>query len=260
MELIDIGINLMHNRYHSDRDKVIANAIESNVKKMIITGTTLWNSKSALIRAKKHPNILYSTLGVHPHNARDFSDETIKEFRTLGKEKEVVAIGECGLDFDRDFSPREAQKICFEEHLKLACELELPVFLHERESFKDFIIILEKYKNKLKNSVVHCFTGNKEELEKYIELDLYIGITGAVLDERRSHLKEIIKLIPSNRLMIETDGPFLLPKSLKKLSSTRRNEPAFLVPIAKEIAFYLDKTYDELVNITTKNAKDFFNI
>jgi TatD DNase family protein len=258
--LVDIGINLMHDRYKNDRDEVIQRAINSGVTKMIITGTTLWNSKSALEKAKKHNEILYSTAGIHPHNAKDCNENTINELKKLASHKEVVAIGECGLDFDRDFSPRDIQEYWFEEQIKLACELNLPLFLHERESSEKFIEILSKHRNNFKNAVVHCFTGKASELKKYLEMDLHIGFTGAICDSRWTHLKELVKKIPIDKLMIETDGPFLLPKDMKNKPKDRRNESSFLPHILDTIASCIGKSSKEIAEITTNNAINFFNL
>lgn len=260
LNLTDIGINLMHSRYHKDRDEVIKRASEVGVTKMIITGTTLWNSKSALVRSKKHNGTIFCTAGIHPHNARDCSNEVINELRSLANNKEVVAIGECGLDFDRDFSPREVQEKWFEEQIKLSCELKLPLFLHEREAHKRFSDILENYMQDIKHAVVHCFTGTAHELDKYLEMGLYIGITGAICDDRRSHLKNLIRKIPLDKLMIETDGPFLLPRDIKPKPEDRRNEPAFLPHILKTIAECMGRTPEEIGKATTDNADKFFNI
>lgn len=258
--LIDIGVNLMHERYKNDRDEVIQRSIESGVTKMIITGTTLWNSKSALEKAKKHQGVLYSTAGIHPHNAKDCNENTINELRKLASNKEVVAIGECGLDFDRDFSPRDIQEYWFEEQIKLACELNLPLFLHDRESHSRFLEILSKYKGKFKNAVVHCFTGSAPELKKYLDMGLYIGFTGAICDNRWTHLKELVKKIPIDKLMIETDGPFLLPKDIKNRPKDRRNEPSFLPHILDTISSCIGKSSKEIGEITTNNAISFFDL
>lgn len=152
---------------------------------MILTGTSLKGSRESVKFAKKYPNILYSTAGVHPHNAKDYDEYTHKELRKLAKNKEVVAIGECGLDFDRMFSPREKQEYCFEQQLELAREFNMPLFLHERSAHKEFVEIMKKHEDLKSQSVVHCFTGNEEEVKEYVEMGFYIGITGWICDERR---------------------------------------------------------------------------
>ncbi|MFN8577303.1 MAG: TatD family hydrolase [Candidatus Sericytochromatia bacterium] len=260
MQLIDIGINLMNSRYHKDRDDVIKRAKESGVFKMIITGTTIFNSKSAIVRAKKHPKSIFSTVGIHPHNARDCNESIINEMKSLSKNSEVVAVGECGLDFDRDFSPRDIQEKWFEEQIKISCELNLPLFLHEREAYKRFIHIMSKYENKIKESVIHCFTGTEYELKAYLEMGFYIGITGAICDERRNHLKQLVKMIPLDKLMIETDAPFLLPRDLKDKPVDKRNEPCYLPHILNTIANIIHEEPENLANITTKNAEKFFRL
>lgn len=260
MEIIDIGINLMHPKYQDDRQAVIDRAVEAGVTKMIITGTTLKNSQTGLNIAKNYHGILYSTAGIHPHNAKDCNQNTIEEIRKLALNKEVVAIGECGLDFDRDFSPRDIQKKWFIEQLKLAIELDKPVFLHEREAHESFVEIISEYAPKLKKAVVHCFTGNLKEVNKYLDMGLYIGITGAICDKRRIYLEDIVRKIPLNKLMIETDGPFMLPGNMKDRPSDRRNEPSYLPYVLKKIADSLNRSTEEIANSTRKNTIEFFGL
>lgn len=261
MKIIDIGINLMHRSFNDDREQVMQSAIEAGVSPLIITGTSERSSSLAAKYASQYPGKLYSTAGVHPHDAKSCTQDTMKNLENLAKKDCVVAIGECGLDYNRDFSPRDVQRKCFEAQIELACKTGLPLFLHERDAFEDFYKILEKYKTDIPNMVVHCFTGRKDELQAYLSLGCYIGITGWICDERRGkHLLDLVKLIPQNRLMIETDAPFLTPRNLDEKPKNGRNEPKYLVHILDELAYYLDEDIEDLAEQTYKNTKRFFKI
>lgn len=207
--LIDIGANLAHKKFSSDFGEVISRCLDpsNNVRKIIITGTSLASTRRAIELAKTLPEILYATAGVHPHDAKTWTPQVAAEIRNLVKRNPgvVVAIGECGLDFDRNFSTPEAQVQAFRAQLELACEMELPVFLHERAAFKEFYEILREFRPRLSGGVVHCFTGTGVELDAYLRLDMHIGITGWICDDRRGKdLRKLVSRIPMERLMIET--------------------------------------------------------
>lgn len=257
--LVDIGINLIHRSFDHDRKELINRAIAANVTQMVITGTNLATSRKAQHLASEYPKVLYSTAGIHPHNARECDERTISILTGLAKHKEVVAIGECGLDYNRDFSPRPVQDKWFEAQIELACQLKKPLFLHERDAYNRFVEILKGYQNQLTYAVVHCFTGNAQELMTYLDMGLYIGITGWVCDERRgTHLRELVRKIPLDKLMVETDAPFLTPRDLNPKPKDNRNEPSYLPHILKTIAKCLNKPYEEVALATTNNAKMFF--
>lgn len=259
-QIIDIGINLLHRSFDNDRQQIILDAKTQNITPLIITGTSVKSSIEASEYANSFPNLLYSTSGVHPHNCKGCNSKTISKLKQLALKPQVVAIGECGLDYDRDFSPRDVQRKWFEEQIKLAIELNMPLFLHERAAFDDFKSILNSYKltNKV---VVHCFTGNLKELTSYLDRGCYIGITGWICDERRGkHLKDLVKIIPLNRLMIETDAPFLTPRNMKVKPKNNRNEPIYLRHILNTIAECINIDANELARSTTKTTKEFFNI
>jgi TatD DNase family protein len=261
MQTIDIGINLINKRFQSDVNDVVQRAKDKGVNPMILTGVSLVVSQKSVQLAKKFPQILYATAGVHPHNAKDWDKMTAEHIKALTLLPEVVAVGECGLDFDRDFSPRPVQESCFRAQLDLAIAVKKPLFLHERAAHERFMAIVSDYKNQLPKAVVHCFTGTLAEAKTYLDNGFYIGITGAITDERRfSDLKEIVKYIPSDRLMIETDAPFMLPKNLPRAPADRRNEPAYLPFVAEYIANCLGKTTAEVAETTTQTAKSFFGI
>jgi TatD DNase family protein len=260
-ELIDIGVNLDHASFEQDREQVIERAEAAGVSGMVLTGTSIKSSQGVLKLAQAYPGQLYATAGVHPHNARQCNTQTIQDLRKLAAHSEVVAIGECGLDFNRDFSPRPVQERWFEEQVALACELKMPLFLHERDAHQRFSEILATYRSRFEFAVVHCFTGTRQELQKYLEMDLYIGITGWICDERRGlHLRELVRYIPLDRLMLETDAPFLTPRDLKIKPREGRNEPAFLPHIMRTVATCMSKSPNQVAHSTTKTARKFFNL
>jgi TatD DNase family protein len=259
-EIIDIGVNLAHRSFHSDRKEVIARAISAGVRTMIITGTSLATSEAAVRIAREYPNHLFATAGVHPHDSRNCTDATVTELRRLAASDGVVAIGECGLDFNRDFSPRPMQEKWFEAQVALAEELQRPLFLHERDAHVRFSEILKRSRNSVP-AVIHCFTGTREELRAYLEMGLHIGITGWICDERRGlHLRELVKEIPLDRLMIETDAPFLTPRNMPMKPKDSRNEPAFLTHVLETLADYLGKSPAFVALETTRTANKFFRI
>ena len=261
MDLVDIGINLTHRSFDRDRDAVIARGAAAGVTTLVITGTSAADSKSAanLARATRS----FSTAGVHPHHASECDASTITTLRALAAEPQVVAIGECGLDFNRDFSPRDVQERWFEAQLELAAELALPVFLHERDASERMLAILTRHRPRLAGGVIHCFTGTRATVERYLALDLHIGVTGWICDERRgASLVDAASAIPPERLMIETDGPFLLPRAYlpgsPKPLDGRRNEPAFLPAVVTGLARATRRDELEIATETTRTARRFF--
>jgi TatD DNase family protein len=260
VEWLDIGVNLGHRQFNRDRDAVLDRARAAGVTRLIITGTNLRASREALVLAGARPGVLWCTAGVHPHNAREFGADTVGELRELLARPAVVAVGECGLDFNRDFSPRPAQERCFEAQCRLACDTDRPLFLHDREAHERFLAILKTYRPHLKRGgVVHCFTGTTAELRAYLDLDLHIGITGWICDERRGrHLRTLVRDVPRDRLMLETDAPFLLPRDLEPAPQDRRNEPAFLPHVAQAVASCLAVRTEQVAETTTATARAFF--
>jgi len=228
---------------------------------MVITGASREHSPKALALAQAHPGELFATAGVHPHHASEYTAECDAEMRALHAHPEVVAVGETGLDFFRDFSPRPMQRKAFERQLEIAVATGKPLFLHQRDAHADFMAIMKSFDGKLGPAVVHCFTGTREELFDYLDNDWHIGITGWLCDERRgAHLRELVGSIPANRLMIETDAPYLLPRNLKPMPKDRRNEPAFLPHIAEELARDRGEEAYAVSAMTTANANAFFRL
>lgn len=259
--LVDIGVNLTHRSFHADLPDVIARALAAGVDRMIVTGTSTWGSRAAAELARAHPGTLFSTAGVHPHHAKDTDDDTIPALAALLAEPFVVAVGECGLDYDRDFSPRDVQRSCFAAQLRLAAELQRPVFLHERAARADFTEIMREHIGSVPAAVIHCFTGTEAELEAYLELGLHIGITGWICDDRRgTHLRDLVASIPEDRLMIETDAPFLLPRDLRPKPKNRRNEPAFLPHVLEAVASAAGRPAEAVAAASTRVTEAFFGL
>jgi TatD DNase family protein len=253
MRLVDIGANLTHAAFREDLDAVLARARQAGVETVIVTGTAVEESRHASSLG------LPFTAGVHPHHAKDFTQGTIDGLRELAKNPRCVAVGECGLDFNRNYSPHPAQEDCFVAQLQLGIELGKPLFLHSRDAHPRFSQILSSYKPA--KAVAHCFTGEREELRAYLDLDLYIGITGWICDERRGkHLFELVREIPRDRLLLETDSPYLTPRDMKPQPKARRNEPAFLPHILKTVARALGRPAEEVATETTRNASTLFSL
>ena len=266
MPLIDIGANLTHDSFDRDRDAVLRRARDAGVARMIVTGASREHSPKALALAQAHPGMLFATAGVHPHHAVEYTEECDAELRALHAHAEVVAVGETGLDYFRDFSPRPAQRRAFERQLQIGVDLAVagvgkPLFLHQRDAHADFMAIMKQFDGRLGPAVVHCFTGTREELFDYLDQDWHVGITGWLCDERRgAHLRELAKSIPARRLMIETDAPYLLPRTLSPAPKDRRNEPAFLPHILAELARDRGEDPAATAAATTATAEAFFRL
>jgi TatD DNase family protein len=257
--LIDIGVNLTHASFDADRDAVLARARDAGVVQMIVTGSSGRSSQQALELARAQPGRLFATAGVHPHHAAELDAPLIDELRRLARAPEVVAVGECGLDYFRNLSPPAVQRAAFARQLQLACEIGKPVFLHQRDAHADFVAILGEHVRALKGGVAHCFTGGTAELEAYLALGMCIGITGWICDERRGmHLLPLLPAIPSERLLLETDAPYLLPRDLRPVPAARRNEPAYLAHIAAHVARARAQSADELAAESTAAARRLF--
>ncbi|MFY8326915.1 TatD family hydrolase [Pseudoalteromonas sp. ZZD1] len=252
--LIDAGINLTNHQFDGHHEAVIARAKAENINQMLLIGCDIPSSQQALNLAKKH--LLLATAGVHPHDAKTADQQLEQQLRLLAAQPEVVAIGECGLDYNRDFSPRDTQRSVLTRQLKLAEQLNLPVYLHERDASEDMLKILKQHKIR---GVLHCFTGDESALAQYLELDLYIGITGWVCDERRGQeLQQLIPSIPLERLLLETDAPFLIPRTIKPKPKSRRNEPSYLPYVCQTIATLKGLDFATVAKQTTLNFQQLF--
>lgn len=261
MDLIDIGCNLTHDSFEADRATVIEDAFAASVVQMVVTGASAQGSEAALELARQWPGRLFATAGVHPHRASDYDAETDALLRELAAHKHVVAAGETGLDYFRDFSPRPDQQQAFEAQLQIGVDTALPLFLHLRDAHEDFHAILKSRRDELTDVVVHCFTGSREELHAYLDLDCHIGITGWICDDRRgTHMQEFMRDIPSGRLMLETDSPYLKPRNLKPRVRSHRNEPRWLPWILSTLAACRNEHPEDLARTTTTTARRFFKL
>ena len=259
MELIDIGANLTHDSFAADLDLVMSRALRAGVRRQIVTGADVASSRAAAKLAELHPAHLRSTAGIHPHHAAGYCAGRRAELEELLQHPHVVAAGECGLDYFRNVSPPEAQRRAFAAQLEIAAAANKPVFLHQRDAHGDFAAILADHIGALHGGVAHCFTGGLAELDAYLGLGLYIGITGWVCDERRGlQLREAVPRIPLQRLLVETDAPYLLPRDLTPKPKSRRNEPAFLPHVAQTVAQLRGERIEVLAAATTRNAETLF--
>lgn len=257
--LVDIGLNLTHESFATDRDAVVARANAAGVTRMLITGSTVASSKEALALARHDPARLRCTAGIHPHHAIDYNEDAGATLLELLRQPEVLAAGECGLDYFRNFSPHEAQVQAFHGQLELAGQVGKPVFLHQRDAHDAFLGIVKEHWPRLAGGVAHCYTGGPSEARSYLDLGLYIGITGWICDERRGQeLRQAVRYIPGDRLLVETDAPYLVPRDLRPQPRSRRNEPQFLPHIVRRLAELKGDSPEELAATTTRNALALF--
>jgi TatD DNase family protein len=257
MQMVDIGANLTHSSFREDLDAVLERARAHGVAQVVVTGTSVEDSRRAVALADAHG--LYATAGVHPHHARECDGGTLPALRELARHPRVVAVGECGLDFNRNYSPHPDQERWFEAQLELGRELGKPLFLHSRDAHPRFAVLLRQHR--IDKAVAHCFTGEGPELRAYLDLGLHIGITGWICDERRgTHLLELVKEIPRDRLLVETDAPYLTPRDLRPQPRARRNEPAHLPHILRAVARARGEAPEALAEATTRNARALFGI
>ena len=252
----DIGVNLFCKQFPNP-EQIINDALQSGVT-CILTGTDPKENRQIDTFINNHQ--AYGTVGIHPHNADSTRDKDYLEIENIAKtNNKIMAIGECGLDFDRMFSTKENQIKCFEKQIEIAETLNMPLFLHERNAVEDFIKVLSNHKEICKKSIVHCFTGNTETLKKYLSMGCYIGITGWICDSRRAKdLRQAVRYIPLDRIMIETDSPFLTPKNIQGLSKT--NYPQNVKYVAKELAMHMGVPENILISKAKENTEHFFSI
>ena len=261
IELVDVGVNLTNKSLHKDIEAVMARAHEAGVMQMVVTGTSIAESRQAIELCAHYPERLVSTCGVHPHHASEWQQDSRALLENMARQSCVRAIGETGLDFNRNYSPQAAQEIAFQQQMELAATLQMPLFCHQRDAHQRFVAMLREYRGDLDRLVVHCFTDSREALTDYLDLDCYIGITGWICDERRGlELQQMVKLIPDNRLLLETDAPYLLPRNIRPRPSSRINEPAYLPHILDAVAFHQGKTVELLARQSLQNSRAFFDL
>jgi len=260
-DLVDIGANLTHDSFDHDRDAVIRRALEAGVRRMIVTGASANGSVQALELARAQPGLLYATAGIHPHHASEFTPASAAQLARLAGNRETVAVGECGLDYFRNFSPVPKQREAFAGQLAIAAEVRKPAFLHQRDAHADFIAILREYHGELTGGVAHCFTGSCTEMDEYLEMGLYIGITGWICDERRGHdLQAAVPHLPLDRLLLETDAPYLVPRDLPVKLAGRRNEPCVLPHVLQTVARLMRRDLAEVAMAATRNTEILFKL
>ncbi len=259
--LVDIGANLTHESFRHDFPALLSRAAEAGVTHCIVTGTSVGASAGALQLARAHPQRLWATAGIHPHHATELNAEAVRELAALAQHPQVVSVGECGLDYYRDLAPRKAQWRAFAAQLDIAVECGKPVFLHERDAHADFVALVRDYRPRLSGGVAHCFTGGPAEIETCLSLDLHIGITGWICDERRGQaLREAVRRLPLERLLVETDAPYLLPRDLHPQPAARRNEPAFLPHVIRALAHWSGHEPEAVAAAATENAWRLFRL
>ncbi len=256
IDYYDIGLNLFCRQF-PDPEKIIAGGAAAGVC-CILTGTD--RKENRLIDGFVRKHDAYGTAGIHPHNADQAGKEDFEQIEQLVRGNErIVAVGECGLDFDRMFSTRENQIRCLEKHIVLAERLEKPLFLHERAAADEFVRRFKKHPEMCKRSVVHCFTGDRRTLEQYLSMGFSIGITGWICDDRRGkELREAVRVLPLDRVLIETDAPYLTPRNVPGLGRT--NVPENIVYVARELAEYMKVEEEELILHARENTERIFRI
>lgn len=258
LELTDICCNLTHESFDDDRPAVLERARTAGVTRFLLAGASLEESRACIALARQYPDC-WAAVGVHPHQAQAWAPDSAATLREWCRDPRVVAVGECGLDYFRDLSPRPAQQQAFLEQLELAGELGLPVLLHNRDADADFLRLFDAAAARPPRAVLHCFTGGRELLHACLERGMHIGITGWLCDERRGQaLRDAVADIPLDRLMLETDAPYLLPRTLRPRPVTRRNEPMWLPHIAEQLAQALNLEPAELAARTQACAREFF--
>lgn len=259
MRIIDSHCHLDDKTYKTSLDKVLANAAQNEVLAMLCIGINLKSSLACIKLAEAHANI-FATAGLHPHDAKEWRDDDYARLCELAQNPHVYAIGECGLDFNRMFSPQNVQERVFAEHLRCAEENDLPVVLHERDSGGRMLAMLkEYYDGEEARGVVHCFSGNCEELKGYLDLGFHIGITGIItMSARGEQLRELVKAIPVTRLLVETDSPYLTPAPER--NKYKNNEPAFTRRALLKIAEVCGYDLKNLSEIIWSNTINLFNL
>ena len=257
---VDIACNFTHDSFKDNLEEVIANAELEGVERFVLLCASLNDLKPIKIIQKKSPEKYFVSAGIHPHHATEIREINYDDLLAKLCSINPNVIGETGLDYFRNISPPDVQRKSFKMHIEIAKELNLPLYLHQRDSHKDFINIIKENRNNFPKFVVHCFTGTQEELNDYLDLGAYIGLTGWICDAKRNiELRKSIKNIPIDRMMIETDCPYLIPKNLPNKPKKNINEPKYLPHIANEIAELIGMKIEELKLATRSNAIEFFS-
>jgi TatD DNase family protein len=255
MKLIDTHAHLDFGRFKSDRERVIERAATAGVKAIINVGASLASSQAAVALAEAYPQI-YAAVGVHPHDAKTLTGKLLEELRALALHPKVVAIGEIGLDFYRDLSPRDKQRQAFQQQLALASEIGKPVIIHDRDAHSEVMAILRRWieGDHQPAGVMHCFSGDLAMAQEAIELGFYISIAGPVTFKNARRLRELVRQLPLEKLLVETDCPYLTPHPHRG----KRNDPAYVKLVAQEVARVKGLSLEEVARITSDNAQALF--
>jgi TatD DNase family protein len=259
MELIDTHCHLTFEQLAGDIEAVIERSRAAGVIGWITVGTDAQHNRQAIELTKWFEN-MYAAIGIHPHDAKDVTAKTLAELKELARSKKVVAIGETGLDFHYDFSPRQDQRRVFEAQLEIARELNLPVIIHCREAFDEAIDILEQFeglKGRLKGVVFHCFSGSAEQARIVLDHGFYISFTGVVTFKNAAKTREAAMAVPPDRLMLETDCPYMSPEPVRK---QKINEPALMVHTASFLATLKEMDENDFARAVTATSKSFFGL
>lgn len=255
----DIGLNLFCAQFKHP-DTILQRASETGVA-CILTGSDMKEDRKVDEYLRAHPEVtVYGTAGLHPHNADDFREGDLQEIRRIYETNpRVVAVGECGLDYNRMFSEKQNQLRTLEKFVALAEELSAPMFLHERDAAEDFADLFKAAAKVAERSVVHCFTGDRKTAERYIDMGFCIGVTGWICDDRRAEeLRDAVQAIPKDRILIETDAPYLTPRNVKGLGRT--NVPENIIYVARTLAEYMHISEEELIRCAKENTERLFRI
>jgi TatD DNase family protein len=256
VELIDTHCHLTFGQLADDVEQVIARSIAAGVTSWITVGTDPDHNQKAIELARRYDN-MYATVGIHPHDAKEVSDQAIRQLHALAQNKKVVAIGETGLDFHYDHSPRDKQAEVFRSHLELAQELAMPVIIHSREAFDETMEILQQSGPDLEKVVFHCFSGSPEQAEIVLEAGCYISFTGVVTFKNAESIRQAAEIVSLDRLMLETDCPYMSPEPMRK---QRINEPALMIHTAKFLAELKQMSLDDFAAAVTTTSRNFFNL
>lgn len=256
MELIDTHCHLTFSPLAEDVPGVIERSRAAGVTGWITVGTQVQDSRRAIELTGLYEN-LYATVGIHPHEAKDADAEALEELRRLGRNEKVAAVGETGLDFHYNFSKQPDQKRVFAAHLEIAGDLGLPVVVHSRNAFAETLEILDRNGAGLKGVVFHCFSGSAEQARQLLDRGYHISFTGVVTFKNARTTQEAAQIVPLDRLMIETDSPYMSPEPVRK---HKPNEPALMIHTARFLARLRDVSVDGLAQATTQNAREFFGL
>jgi len=240
-------------RFDEDRDELLGSMPEGGVSLILNSGSSLRSSRMSLDLADKYP-FVYASVGVHPHDSKSMDDGTVSVLEKLLTHPKAMAVGEIGLDYHYDFSPRDVQKKRFREQLELARRMELPVIIHEREALQDTLDAVREYRDL--TGVFHCFSGSWETAKIILDLGWYISFTGVITFKNARRALEVVEKMPAERMMLETDCPYMAPDPMRG----RRNSSLYLPYIAEKIAEVRGISVDEVAELTTENGKRFFRI